>query len=66
MNSQTQQDTNNQRFQSNYTVDQQQIETWVETFHQQGFLFLEEVLTQAHCAQLRKDLDEKVDSKKPG
>ena len=66
MNSQIQQDTNNQRFESNYTVDQQQIETWVETFHQQGFLFLEEVLTQAHCDQLREDLDEKVDSKKPG
>ena len=57
MNSQTHQDTNNQRFESNYKVDQQQIETWVETFNQDGCLFLEEVLTEEHCAQLRKDLD---------
>ena len=57
MNSQIHQDTNNQRFESNYNVDQQQIETWVETFNQQGCLFLEEVLTEEHCAQLRKDLN---------
>ena len=57
MNSQTHQDTNNQRFESNYKVDQQQIETWVETFNREGCLFLEEVLTEEHCAQLKADLD---------
>merc|ERR1711964_568013 len=30
---------------------------WVEQFHQQGFLFLEEVLQPAHCEQLRADLE---------
>ena len=65
MNSQTQQNTNNQRFESNYTVDQKQIEMWVETFHQTGCLFLEEVLTEDHCAQLRKDLSAKVNTENP-
>ena len=66
MSSQTQQYTSNQRFESNYTVDQQQIETWVETFHQQGCLFLEEVLTEEHCAQLRKDLNAKINPENTG
>ena len=44
------------RFESTYDLDPQQIEDWVETFHRQGFLFLENVLSQDHCEQLRKDL----------
>ena len=46
-----------QRFESNYDLDASQIEAWVEQFHQQGFLFLEEVLQPAHCEQLRVDLE---------
>lgn len=38
-------------------VDQEQIKTWVETFHKQGFLFLKNILTSDHCAELREDLD---------
>lgn len=39
------------------TVDTSQIETWIETFHRDGFLFLEGVLPEAWCAELRDDLD---------
>ena len=42
---------------ANQTVSDEQIEEWVETFHRQGFLFLENVLPPEWCAQLRKDLD---------
>ena len=66
MNTQIQKDASNRRFESNYVINQQQIETWIETFHQQGFLFLEEVLTEAHCTQLRKDLSAKVNTDNPG
>jgi len=37
--------------------DKNQIQIWVETFHKQGFLFLENILTPDHCAELREDLD---------
>ena len=45
------------RFESNYDVDQSQIEVWVEQFHKKGFLFLPQVLTNDHCQQLRSDLE---------
>ena len=35
----------------------EQIQEWVETFHQQGFLFLQNVLPTDWCAQMRADLD---------
>lgn len=35
----------------------EQIQKWVETFHRQGFLFLENVLPPEWCAELREDLD---------
>jgi hypothetical protein len=38
-------------------ASQDQIQAWVETFHQQGFLFLENVLPPDWCAELRADLD---------
>jgi ectoine hydroxylase-related dioxygenase (phytanoyl-CoA dioxygenase family) len=38
-------------------VSQKQIQEWVETFHQQGFLFLQNVLPPEWCAQMRADLD---------
>lgn len=39
------------------TVSDAQIQEWVETFHRQGFLFLQNVLPPDWCAQLRKDLE---------
>jgi ectoine hydroxylase-related dioxygenase (phytanoyl-CoA dioxygenase family) len=39
------------------TVSPEQIQAWVETFHQQGFLFLQNVLPPEWCAELRADLD---------
>ena len=45
------------RFESNYDVDQSQIEIWVDKFHKEGFLFLPQVLTNDHCQQLRSDLE---------
>jgi len=38
-------------------VSQEQLQTWAETFHRQGFLFLENVLPLDWCAELRADLD---------
>ncbi|MAE62127.1 MAG: mitomycin antibiotics/polyketide fumonisin biosynthesis protein [Planctomycetaceae bacterium] len=38
-------------------VSQEQLDTWVETFHREGFLFLENVLPPDWCAELRDDLD---------
>ena len=49
--------TQTQRFESNYALDPDQISEWVDTFHKQGFLFIENVLTEEHIAQLKKDLD---------
>ena len=47
----------NQRFGSNYPLDTDQISEWVEQFHRDGFLFLEDVLQEEHIAQLKADLD---------
>jgi len=38
-------------------VSQDQIQAWVEIFHQQGYLFIENVLPPDLCAELRADLD---------
>ncbi len=46
-----------QRFESNYPLDPKQIEEWVDTFNRQGFLFLENVLTEDHVAQLKADFE---------
>ncbi len=47
--------------QTTYLADQvvsdEQIQEWVETFHQRGCLFLQNVLTPDHCTQLRQDLE---------
>ncbi len=42
---------------ANCIVSEEQIQEWVETFHRQGFLFLQNVLPPEWCAELRKDLD---------
>ena len=47
----------NQRFESNYPLDTDQISEWVEQFNRDGFLFLENVLKEEHIAQLKADLD---------
>ncbi len=51
-----------QRFESNYPLDPEQIKEWVDTFNRQGFLFLENVLTEDHVAQLKADLDWSIDN----
>ena len=38
-------------------VSEAQIESWVEQFHTQGFLFLQNVLPPEWCAELRSDLE---------
>ncbi len=38
-------------------VSEAQIQEWVETFHQRGCLFLQNVLPPDLCAQLRQDLE---------
>ena len=40
-----------------HKVNDAQMETWVETFHHQGYLFLENVLPPDWCAELRTDLE---------
>jgi ectoine hydroxylase-related dioxygenase (phytanoyl-CoA dioxygenase family) len=35
----------------------EQIQEWVETFHRDGFLFLQNVLPPEWCAEMRADLD---------
>lgn len=42
---------------ANQVVSDEQIQEWVETFHRQGFLFLEDVLPPEWCAEMREDLD---------
>jgi len=39
------------------SVDREQVESWVEQFHTQGFLFLENVIPEARCDELRADLE---------
>ena len=39
------------------TVSPEQLQAWVDTFHRDGFLFLQDVLPPDWCAQLRADLD---------
>jgi len=41
----------------NQPVSQEQIQAWVETFHRDGYLFLQNVLPPEFCAELRADLD---------
>jgi len=51
-----------QRFESNYPLDPDQVFEWVNQFHRDGYLFLEDVLTEEHVAQLKKDLDWSLDN----
>jgi ectoine hydroxylase-related dioxygenase (phytanoyl-CoA dioxygenase family) len=38
-------------------VSEKQIESWVEQFHTQGFLFIQNVIPPEWCAELRADLE---------
>ena len=42
---------------ANQVVSEEQIQEWVEQFHRDGFLFLQDVLPQDWCDQMRADLD---------
>lgn len=53
------------RFESNCTSCPQQIEDWVDSFHRQGFLFLKNILTNAHVQQLKEDLQWSLQHFKP-
>lgn len=46
-----------QSYLANQPVSRELLDDWVETFHQQGFLFLQNVLPSDWCAELRADLD---------
>ena len=46
-----------QSYLANQSVSPEQIAEWVDTFHREGFLFLENVLPPTWCAELRADLD---------
>lgn len=43
------------------TVGEEQIRAWVEAFHRDGFLFLENVLPPEWCAALCTDLDQRLE-----
>ena len=45
------------RYLSEQEVSSEQIEEWVETFNRDGCLFIQDVLTPDHCAELREDLE---------
>ncbi|MDE0502879.1 MAG: hypothetical protein OXI86_02280, partial [Candidatus Poribacteria bacterium] len=42
---------------ANQIVGEEQIQAWVEQFHRDGFLFVQDVLPPDWCAQMRDDLD---------
>jgi ectoine hydroxylase-related dioxygenase (phytanoyl-CoA dioxygenase family) len=42
---------------ANQIVSEEQIQTWVEQFHRDGFLFVRNVLPPDWCVQMREDLD---------
>ncbi|MDA0712045.1 MAG: phytanoyl-CoA dioxygenase family protein [bacterium] len=44
-------------FSSSLSTSPDQISEWVRSFHEQGYLFIENVLNTAHIDQLKKDLD---------
>ncbi len=48
------------------TVGDAQIRKWVETFHRQGFLFLQNVLPPTTCRELRDDLDRALEENPNG
>ena len=51
------QTSENGNYLANQVVSDAQIQGWVEQFHRDGFLFLQDVLPPDWCAQMREDLD---------
>lgn len=47
----------NENYLANQIVNEAQILEWVDQFHRDGFLFLQNVLPPDWCAQMREDLD---------
>ena len=45
------------RYLAGRAVPAEKLEAWVETFHREGYLFLENVLPPDWCAELRDDLE---------
>lgn len=52
------------RYTSRLEATESEIESWVKTFNTRGFLFLEDVLPESWCAELRDDLDRALDERK--
>ena len=51
------QTSGNGNYLANQNVGEEQIQAWVEQFHRDGFLFVQNVLPPDWCAQMREDLD---------
>ena len=51
------QTSGNGNYLANQIVSEEQIQEWVDQFHRDGFLFLQDVLPPDWCAQMREDLD---------
>ena len=51
------QTSGDENYLANQVVSEEQIQEWVNQFHRDGFLFLQNVLPPDWCAQMRKDLD---------
>ena len=51
------QTSGNGNYLANQSVSEEQIQAWVDQFHRDGFLFLQNVLPPDWCALMREDLD---------
>ncbi len=51
------QSSGNRIYLADQIVKEEQLRQWVDQFHRDGFLFLQDVLPPNLCAQLREDLD---------
>ena len=51
---------------ANTLVSEEQIQEWVQTFHREGYLFLEDVLPPDWCAEMRSDLDRALEGNPTG
>ena len=51
------QTSGNGNYLANQSVSEEQIQAWVDKFHRDGFLFLQNVLPPDWCALMREDLD---------
>ena len=54
--------TTTKGYKAQINADETQVQSWVDTFHRQGYLFLEEVLPLDWCEELRYDLDRALEN----